>query len=295
MKPNDPRRIDAHAHAWPEEDMPSIRRHSAQYDSGSHDPGDNNWTPCFEPRLESLVQVEREAGFDRFVLLSVSSRPERCRELTEWVARAAEAHPEIIPFGAVHPYTTSPEDDLDRILGLGLKAVKLHSLTQLFDPRDPRSERLYGLLAEAGLGLLMDSMSLDGAVAAKPNLGPLMDLARQAGVETRAEDIARIARNHPRLRIIAAHLGCCYGWDQVECLADRRNVSFDLAYIHPLIPRERVLDLIRGLGPDRIVFGSDAPYRWPAEALDWLENLPLTPEEQSDILGGNFLRFMGAD
>jgi hypothetical protein len=81
----------------------------------------------------------------------------------------------------------------------------------------------------------------------------------------------------------------------VECLADRRNVSFDLAYIHPLIPRERVLDLIRGLGPDRIVFGSDAPYRWPAEALDWLVNLPLTPEEQSDILGGNFLRFMGAD
>jgi predicted TIM-barrel fold metal-dependent hydrolase len=287
-----PMMIDGHAHAWLPEDLIMVRKSESLFDSPQDDGSDNKWSLSFDGTIESLVAAEREAGMDRFVLLPVSSRPPRCREVSKWAVREAEKYPEIIPFGNLHPYSDTPEDDVALLVDLGLRAVKLHSLVQHYEPLSAEAMKLYGLIEKAGLFILMDSMNLAGAVKAKPNLAPLMDLAKSMGIETGPKEIAVIAGRFPGLKIIAAHLGCLYGWDHVEPLYDLDQVYLDLSYIHPLLPPDTVMDMIARKGVHRIVFGTDAPYRIPKEALNWVLNLPLSESDQARIMSGNLLELL---
>jgi len=285
--------IDGHTHAWLPEDWQTLRSTMHWLDEGLPDNSPYNWCPRFDGTLASLLDTQKAARIDRFVLLPVSSRPDRSGELTAWVAEAARKHPEIIPFGALHPQSPSLAEDLTAMIDLGIKGVKLHSLVQRVDPLSPAAMSAYARLERAGLVLLMDSMNLDGAVAVKTNLKPFLKFARQLNIECGPFQIAAIARHFPGLKIIAAHMGCLYGWQTLDPLYDLDRVYFDLSYVHRLLPADQAMTIIRTKGPDRIIFGTDAPYRRPENALAWFLELPLPDREREAILAGNLLDLLG--
>jgi uncharacterized protein len=286
-------KIDNHTHAWMPEALPSLDKGVKLLDGeGGRHGSPHNWSPRFTGTIENLLAAEKQAGIDRFVLLPVAGKPELCRTLTDWAADCADRYPEVIPFGAVHPRSADPKEDVTAVRNLGFKGVKLHSLVQQFNPVDDDSLRLVSLITDAGLVLLIDSMNLSGAVAVKPNLKPLMDTALAWGIETGPREIVTLARRFPALRIIAAHMGCLYGWDNLGKLLDLDQVYFDLAYVHRLLDPETVVKLIRQKGPERILFGSDAPYRHPSHALDWFLQLPLTDQEKDMILSRNLINLL---
>jgi hypothetical protein len=287
--------IDAHTHAWLPADLATLKKGAALFDAGTPVDSPHNFSPRFDGSLENVLAQEDAAGVDRLVLLPVSSRPERCRALTEWVAGLARENPRIIPFGTVHPNSDTLADDVAAVVALGLPGLKLHSLVQFFDPLSESAFQLYALLEKAGLVLLIDSMSLSGAVAAKPSLARYMDIARSGGVETGPRQISRIAESHPGLKIIAAHLGQLYGWHQLDPLYELDQVYFDLAYVHRLLTPNEVLSIIRRKGADRIVFGTDVPYRRPVNVLNWFGKLSLSPEEQGLILAANLIDLLKLD
>ncbi|MFH1135818.1 MAG: amidohydrolase family protein [Pseudomonadota bacterium] len=284
--------IDCHTHAWRPREWAAIQALSPFLDPGLEENSPYNWTPRFEGALDALLAEERKAGIAEFVLLPVAGRSDKCRELTRWVAQSAAEHPEIIPFGALHPHSLNQAEDLDLILSLGLKGVKLHSLSQRFDPLSPPARRTYALCEKHGLIVLMDSMDVARAVELKPNLREFKAQADELGLENGPEKIAVIAREHPGLTIIAAHLGCCYGWDRIDPLLDLDNVYFDLAVVHRLISPDDAGAIIRKKGAARVIFGSDAPYRRPENALQWTLGLDLTETEFRLILGDNLRRLL---
>ncbi len=281
--------IDGHAHAWEPGDLNLLNDRLISLDGAMDDGDPHKWSLRFNGSLQSLLAAEAEAGMERFVLLSISARPDRCRILTEGAAAAALEHPEIIPFGSVHPDSSDIEGDVAAVVELGMKGVKLHSLVQRFNPLSDKARRLYRLLEDNGLVLLMDSMDLSGAARFKPHLGFMVKPAQAIGFETNPEVIARVAAEFPRLRLIAAHMGCCYGWDRLDPLYDLDQVWFDMAYVHRLMTVEQAMDIIRRKGSDRVIFGSDAPWRNPANALNWTLALPLSDDERRMILADNLL------
>jgi len=286
-------KIDGHTHAWLPEDLQTLEERLIQWDRTLDASNPHKWLLRFNGSLDGLVEAEKAVGMDQFVLLAVSGRPERSRELTRWVSEAARLHPEVIPFGAVHPHSSTLEDDVAAIVDLGIPAVKVHSLVQRFDPLSPPALKLFGLLEKNGLPVLMDAMNLAGACRAKPHLEGLLGMARQFGLQTGPAQIAELSRRFEGLKIIAAHLGCLYGWDELDGLYDLPMVWFDLAYVHRLMSAERAMEIIRLKGTDRIIYGSDAPWRSPAGALAWFMNLPLAEEERAAILGTNLLDVLG--
>jgi hypothetical protein len=285
--------IDGHTHAWPDQDLAIVEKSVKLLDFPEDQEGPHNFSPRFHSTIEALTASEDEAGVDGFLILAVSSLPERCRALTRWVTDQAEKDPRIIPFGSVHPLSPSLKDDLQAAAALPIFGLKLHSLVQRFDPLSPEAMTIYQFLAEKNLPLLMDSMSLPGCLAVKPKLADLFTLAQSMVVETAPGQIAAIAQKFPDLRIIAAHLGCLHGWERLAPLYDLDNVWFDLAYIHRLIEVDRVMEIIRRKGAGRIIYGSDAPYRRPKNALNWCLNLPLPDAEKRMILAGNLLDLLG--
>jgi len=58
---------------------------------------------------------------------------------------------------------------------------------------------------------------------------------------------------------------------------------------------ERLMELIRAYGADRIFFGSDFPMWDPQAELQRLRSLPLTTEEIQKIESGSLMSFLGLD
>ncbi|MCB2187345.1 MAG: amidohydrolase family protein [Deltaproteobacteria bacterium] len=278
--------IDAHTHAYQPQDLPVMTSRLQVLDAVLPDDSPHKWRLYHGGLLEDLVAAMDVAEVDQAVLLPLTSRPARVSDLNRWAARAAATEPRIIPFGTLHP-EGDWACDLAELARLGIKGVKLHPFTQRFELSHPAVGPLLAAVAERGLPLLLDTLETGRLVRAKPHLHWLEQVIGVTGVRTR--DVVRLAREHPTLTIIAAHMGSLYGWDRVQPLMELDNVFFDLAYVAGLLPDEQVVSLVRQKGVARVIYGSDAPWRDMAAFRTWFEGLGFSPAEQEALAAGNLL------
>ena len=166
------------------------------------------------------------------------------------------------------------EKELDRILSLGLKGVKLHPDFQHFCLDDPNAVKLFEAMAERNLALLVHT-------------------GDKRYPYSQPERMARALDRVPRLRAICAHLGGWSVWsDAWKILAGRGNVWVDTSSsLYALSPEEAV-KVIHRYGAGRVFFGTDYPMWKPEEELVRFRALPLTPEEREMILHKNFEHFL---
>ena len=272
--------IDGHTHAYLSEDLEILRQRLEMLDSelASDDP--NKWSLKSRGDIESLIASQEEAGVDQMVLLPVTGKKDRVSELNHWSAQAARKNPRIIPFATLHPKGEA-QKDLEEAIELGLKGIKLHPFIQHFSLTDPLCHKLFDLISEASLPVLTDTLSRKGLVKAKPHIKWVMDAFEFHGVTPM--QIAEMAKAHPGVKIIAAHGGCLYGWDQLDPLMKFDNIYLDISYLNGLIEPEALVALIRKKGADRVIYGTDAPWRSPLEYRRWFDGLSLSKMEKQAI------------
>jgi predicted TIM-barrel fold metal-dependent hydrolase len=282
--------IDGHTHAFEAEDLKVNIERMALLDAHLSDDDPDKWWVRGVGDLDGLVSGQAEAGVDRMVLLPVSGKKDRCADLIRWSAAAAVKHPQIIPFGLLHP-RGNVRDDLDLALELGMRGIKLHPFVQRFSLDDELTYAMLGMIEESGLPVLLDTLHAEGLIKAKPHLEWIMQSFGFMGCEP--EQIARAAKAFPRLRIIAAHGGSLYGWEHLGPLYDLDNVYFDISYLKGLLAPEKVVELIRRKKPERVIYGSDCPYRHPARYRAWFEELSLSKEERDQVASATLLKLLG--
>ncbi len=139
-----------------------------------------------------------------------------------------------------------------------------------------------------------------------PRLDPIMERAADLGVpvlhhawykatefafnESTPAQIATLARRHPSVTIIMAHLAGG-GWRGVRDVADCPNVVVDTSGAQPHAGLVNyAVDL---LGPERVVYGSDWPIRDFAVQRARVEGAGLDDATRDLILGGNMARILG--
>jgi len=275
--------IDAHCHAFLPEDLEVLVQKLTILDHQLPDDNPHKWRLDMAGALEDVLAAQAACGVDEFVLLPVTSRPERVAAMNRWAAQAAREHGAIIPFGTLLP-GCDVSAELALMATLGLRGVKLHPFLQRFRLDDPLVLRMFDQIEDSGLPVLIDTLQDDGLLAAKPHMAGLVEAFNLHGCQ--AHELCAVAAAHPRTKFIAAHGGSCYGWDQIDQLNRLDNVYYDLSWIGYLIPPEQVVAIIRGKGAERVVYGSDAPFRSPGPYLEWFMDLPLTAGEREMILGG---------
>ena len=275
--------IDAHTHAFLPEDLKVLGERLVFLDSGLAPEDPHRWQLFNQGDLAALLEVEAQAGVDRFVLLPVTGRVSRISELNRWAAESARSHPAIIPFGILHP-AGDVRRDLAELLELGLKGVKLHPFVQRFTLEDPATHAMLELVADTGLPVMCDTISRRGLVESKPHLEWAVQMAGYQGAGP--EKLAALAAAHPRVRFIAAHGGSLYGWDRVAALMELPNVYMDISCLSGLIAPDRLVELIRRKSPDLVMYGSDTPWRDPVAYRQWFEGLPLTSGERERVAAG---------
>jgi predicted TIM-barrel fold metal-dependent hydrolase len=111
--------------------------------------------------------------------------------------------------------------------------------------------------------------------------------------------VEQVALDNPDVTIILAHLGTqkiCYADDAVNVARHCPNVMLETGWG----PLPRLLEALRTLGPERLVFGSDCPPQdifsqlRPIECLTWKPPLGenLSPEGMEMIMGDNMARLL---
>ena len=137
---------------------------------------------------------------------------------------------------------------------------------------------------------------------AKNSVSPAVTLRCVPGNRQFAEPaaFAPVLRAHPHLKLLLAHLGGGR-WQQSADLASAfPNVYFDLCEMIAWTGAPNAPDLgelvamIKQIGPDRVLFGTDYPWYDVERTANLVLDLPgLSPEEQSAILGHNAIELIG--
>ena len=201
----------------------------------------------------------------------------------QWLMDAVGSIPQITPFVAVDPWLLTPAQcaaHLEDMRGRGARGVKIHPVEQRFHLGDPRMEAAYRTCVDLDLTVLVHSgPSRSGTQVGQPRA------------------MVDVLRSVPRLRLVVAHLGGA-SWRQVPMLAQScPQALFDLSEIlawtgAPNAPtRSQLVSLLRTVGVERVLFGSDFPWYDPGEMVDAVRDLPgLSDAECDAILGENAAR-----
>ena len=259
--------IDTHAHIYPDKIAAKAAQSIGEFYEISM---------ALDGTLATLLRQGEEAGISRFLVHSVAVTWERAHAINEFLARSVAAHPDkLIGFGTMHPDHPEMEKELDFIVSLGLRGVKLHPDFQYFCLDDENAIRMFEAMAERKLPLLVHTGD-----TRYPYSEP--------------ERMARALDRVPGLVAICAHLGGWSVWnDAWRVLAGRKNVYVDCSSSLYAMKPEDAAEVIRRYGADRVFFGTDYPMWTAQEEIDRVTALPLTDREREMIFHGNFERFIG--
>jgi predicted TIM-barrel fold metal-dependent hydrolase len=163
----------------------------------------------------------------------------------------------LVPYARAHP-DPADEAELRRALELGARGVKLHPLRGRFGFDDPGVERAVRVADEHRVPVLLHA---------------------GRGVDPYAVTVANLMRRYPGAPLILAHCAMSDLHDVAERTAGLPNMVLDTSLWNPL----EVQVLVSEVAPERLVYGTDAPYYDPFSVLAKLV-LPLRRGGASDAL-----------
>lgn len=256
--------IDAHCHIYPEKiAAPATKATSTFYDIEGHCDG----------TLGSLLRIGGDAGIDRFIVQSVATTPHQVASINRFISNEVRNNPEIlIGLGTLHPDSDDIKRDVEELISLGLKGVKLHPDIQRFKIDDYRCLKIYELCEEKGLPILMHTGDFRYDYSNTNRLIPVLEI-------------------YSNLTVIGAHFGGWSLWEEASMeLAGKKNVYVDCSSSLYALDKETAVSIIRRYGADRVLFGSDYPLFSPDEELERFMSLELTKEERRLILSENAIK-----
>lgn len=234
--------VDLHVHFLPERVLAKVW---AYFDlAGQHYGLD--WPVRYRLPEPERLAVLRALGVTRFAPLVYPHKPGMAGWLNDWVAEFAAGVDGAVPTATLFAEPGVGEY-LERALRAGARVVKVHVQVGGFDPRADVLRPAWGLLAEAGVPVVVHC-----------GHGPLR------GAFTGLDVFAEVLAAHPRLVAVLAHAGMPDFDAALDLVHHHRGVHLDttmvgVAFSERFAPlpadwAARLADV-----PDRVVLGTDFP------------------------------------
>ena len=218
---------------WPESDFMIIDSHvHVGFDRGGA-----------SQSMRRLRKNMRAYGIDKSVVFPFDEKYDLVKASIELLK---QKNPSTIPFLRFDPKKMSPER-LEELLSRGFSGVKLHPRAQNFDPMERRYYGLYRKIEDSGKPLLMHTRK---SLPFSPK--PLKVNGRYSDPDR----IVKLAKLFPNLNMIIAHFANLSRY-AIEAIGREDNLYMETSIFGTTFVVRMMVDR---LGPDKIIFGSDAPY-----------------------------------
>lgn len=228
--------------------------------------------------LDPSRHLEAVQTIDRAIVLAFKSVFLKSEIPNRYVADYCRRNAtKLIGFAGVDP---TADDCLTELRtaheDLGLKGVVISPALQNFHPSDTRAVRIYEQCVQRGLPLVFEQHNRYPSAR--------MEFARPMLLD-------EVAREFPDLRIVVTHMG--YPWvdETIALLAKHPNVYANVAGLlkQQWLAYNALVSAFQCGVTDKLLFGSDFPFRSPAACIEALyslnqmtygTNLPTIPREQ---------------
>lgn len=250
--------VDSHCHIYPDKIADrAVKGIGDFYDI----PMSNGGT------VADMVKSEREAGVTHCIVFSVATKVAQVESINNFIASEVEKSDGFMTgLGTLHPDSPDMKADIEHLLSLGLKGVKLHPDIQGFKIDDYRCLKIYELCEKYGIPVLLHTGDNRYDFSNPNRVKPILE-------------------TYTDLTVIGAHLGGWSIWDKaVDELKDYKNFYVDCSSSLYAISPEKATEVIRAYGAERTMFATDYPMWSPKTEIERFYALGLTKEEQEQIL-----------
>lgn len=213
--------------------------------------------------VDMLLKRGGQAGISKYVILPVAVSPTRVHSINDFIYHTAAQHDCFIPFGTVHAEMEGLTDEVQRIMDLGLRGIKMHPDTQRFPIDDPRLFPMYEMMAG--------------------KIPVLLHMGDHRYDYSQPYRLRRVLELFPRLEAVAAHFGG-YSMYQIayEQLKDT-DCIFDISSSMMFMEEGVAEEYIRRYGAERMAYGTDYPLWDPVKEVEKFKQLKLSDAEFEQI------------
>ena len=261
--------IDAHCHIYPA----AIAAKAAKAIGAFY----NHESACTGV-AEDIIEINKLSGIDMSLVQSAATVPHQVASINEFIAATVNKHPEhFVGFGTLHPDSENSEREMEQLIALGLRGVKIHNDFIRVAVDDARMDKIYRLCAEAHLPLLLHT-------------------GDRRYDYTNPDRMERVLAANPDLTVIGAHFGGWSVWDEAaEALSGFDNIVVDASSTFYAVGPDKGRELIQRWGADRVMFGTDYPMWDPRRDIDCLLKMDLAEEDYRRIFWDNAARVFGLE
>lgn len=253
--------IDSHCHIYPDK----IARKAVDGISNFYD-----LPMCFDGKASTLVEEGNKIGVCHNVIFSVATTPSQVRSINKFISECVQiSGGRFTGLGALHPDIENIDEEIQNILSLNLKGIKMHPDFQKFKINDEKLFPIYDACSRMKLPLLLHTGDYR------------YDYSNPARM-------ADVLKNFPELTVVGAHFGGWSVWDEaVETLAEFDNFYVDTCSSFNWLNEKRAVEIIRKYGADKVLFATDFPMWSYEDEYDFFMKLNLDENERRQILYEN--------
>jgi len=208
-------------------------------------------------------------------------------DFNAWACAVHRDNPALVPCVYADPVLFGVAGCIDEVTSrvrAGAHGVKMHPEVSLFLPSDASVWPLYEAIQDLAVPIVFDTgASADGTDPARP------------------VNFAEMLQRFPRLVVVMAHLGSVYWDERVQLAARFPNLVFDTAggftsQTHlgrggvRALSEEDATRIIRTVGVDRVMFGTDSPGLEPMWQMFQMARLPFSESERRLVFADNARR-----
>lgn len=248
--------IDIHTHIYPGK---IARKATDSVRDFYQIQGDRN----MDGTVDMLLQRGCEAGISQYVVLPVSNTPSRVRSINSFILEQTHIHNEFIGFGTVHAEMDELSEEVDWILSMGLKGIKMHPDSQRFPIDDARLFPVYD--------------------AIQGKIPVLFHMGDQRYNYSHPVRLRRVLDMFPGLEVIAAHFGGYSMYHTARELLWDTDCIFDISSSLMFMEKGEAERYINSYGAERMAYGTDYPLWDPVTEVKHFQNLKLTDSQFEQI------------
>jgi hypothetical protein len=258
--------VDFHTHIFPHK---IVERTIAMLAENSHT------QPATDGTYEGLCASGERSGVDLSIVLPPVTKPTQTKSINRYAATHLEGP--VISFGGIHPENDNYKEILRDIKSMGMKGIKLHPDYQGCYFNDIRYKRIVSYASELGL--------IVSAHAGRDPKSP-------QDVHNTPQMALEMIREVQPEKFVLAHMGGSSMWDEVEEYLVGENVYFDTGVVIDTISEEQFVRIVKNHGADKILFGTDSPWRDQKHCIDVISAMPLTEDEKEKIFSQNAMKLL---
>ena len=260
--------IDAHTHIFPEKiASKAVKSVGNFYDMEkmSH-----------EGTSEALLASGEKIGVLKYLVCSTATTKEQVEPINRFIISECEKHAEFLGLGTMHIEYEDFEKEVKFLKEQGIKGIKIHPDFQRFAINDKRLFGLYELLSAEKMFLLTHSGDYR------------YEFSNPAKV-------CEVAKQFPKLNIIAAHFGGWSEWDEAEKVLNLENVYFDTSSTIGFGAVDKAYKVFNKMDKSHFFFGTDFPMWDHEKEFNAFMELKISDDFKEDILYNNFKNFYGLE